>query len=871
MKRPLQLSLAIALALGVTDAFALGLGAIQVKSGLNQPLVAEIPVIQSSPGEAEGLIVQLASDEDFERVGLNRSSLGVPVEFSLGKNARGEPVIKITSREIVREPVLGFLVEANWPKGRLLREFTLLLDPPTMAPALKGSSAVAVAAKEPERARTEALPDSRPSAATTPAATAAPAKAAAPSRPATVRTESKPAPAAPRAISGNEYGPVAAGETLGEIARAMRPDESVSVNQMMLALLKSNPNAFYKNNINALKRGAVLRIPTADELAASGSMREAAAAVRAQIDEWRGGTSTAPTLVADTASSTTQDKPKATASTSKGGGERLALVPPREGKAGQNASDRPSGGTAGASGDVATKAELARVKEALTSREQEASELKSRVKDLEDIKGKNDKLISLQNSELAELRAKLKAMQDEVAKSASGAAPATTAAPAPSATATTPVAETAPAAAAASAVPATGDAKITKDDIWGDGAPSSTASPSATTETSTQASASEPVVETLATATPATETTAPATTTEPAAANVEASKPVESTPAKAEAPAKPATKPNAGAKDAKKPAAAAKPAVVESPWYMQPWVLGAAGVGGLLLVLLGVAGMRKRKPAASAARASIASSFGDEPIGGSDNFVAQSYDSAEEQELVDQIRRDPTNAGSHLELLSLYYAQGATTKFEAAAEEMYAYIADPGQPEWVEARKMGEELAPNNPLFGDRDSFVGNYSDQPDESTFSFDEPAESAPASTFEEYRFDEPETPAVNSNQDTVELPAFDFDVGQPQAPAASSVAATSPAESFSFDDLSPLDPVADAPIVTEFDIDPEPEAPAALSDEEFFAGEDAIGTKLDLAKAYLDMGDPDGARSMLEEVLVEGSPLQQAEARKLLAEIR
>ena len=162
MKRPLQLSLAIALALGATNAFALGLGAIQVQSGLNQPLLAEIPIIQSSPGEAEGLIVQLASTEDFERVGMNRATIGVPVDFSLGKNARGEPVIKVTSKEIVREPFIGMLLEANWPKGRLLREYTILLDPPVMAPAIKGSSAVAVAAREPERSSTEALPSSKP-------------------------------------------------------------------------------------------------------------------------------------------------------------------------------------------------------------------------------------------------------------------------------------------------------------------------------------------------------------------------------------------------------------------------------------------------------------------------------------------------------------------------------------------------------------------------------------------------------------------------------------------------------------------------------------------------------------------------------------
>ncbi len=135
MKRPLQLPLAIALALGGTNALALGLGPVHVNSKLNQPLDAEIPVLQGGAGEAEGLLVNLAAAEDFDRIGLNRSRLNVPLEFSLGKNARGEPIIRVTSKEPVRDSFLDFLVEANWPKGRLLREYTILLDPPVMAPA----------------------------------------------------------------------------------------------------------------------------------------------------------------------------------------------------------------------------------------------------------------------------------------------------------------------------------------------------------------------------------------------------------------------------------------------------------------------------------------------------------------------------------------------------------------------------------------------------------------------------------------------------------------------------------------------------------------------------------------------------------------
>ena len=852
MKRPLKLSLAIALALGATDAFALGLGPIQVRSGLNQPLVAEIPVIQGNPGEAEGLIVQLASADDFDRVGLNRASIGVPIEFALGKNARGEPVIRITSKDIVREPFLGFLVEANWPKGRLLREYTVLLDPPVMAPAVKGASAVASAAPEPQRAPAQAMPESKP--APKPAVAAKPAATAKPAPVAPAPT----APAAPR-VSGGEYGPVAAGETLGEVARATRPDESVSVNQMMLALLKANPNAFYRDNINALKRGAVLRIPGADEIGASGSAREAAAAVRTQIDEWRGGTAAAaPTLVADTtpAPAATSSRPASAAAPK---GERLALVPPREGKAG-DAADRPGSGTSG-SGDNAARAELARVREALTSREQETGELKSRVKDLEDIKGKNDKLIALQNSELAELRDKLKALQEQQAKGASAQSPSAAA-----------VADASPkSSASSSSAAAPAAAAVTREDIWGDGGK---AAASASSAASTPAATVAPGASTPAPAAAADATTQQSSSSAAASSSSADAAPVAAAPvaesgssssASSGTAATPAPKPAVTpAKPVAKPAAARPATTPATPWYLEPWALGAAGVGGLLLVLLGVAGMRKRK-GVDAPRASIANRFGDEPL--ADSFAAP-VDDAEEDQLLDQVRRDPRNAGAHLELLSLYYARREAQKFEVAAEEMYAYIADPNQPEWREARAMGEELAPHNPLFGgaaDLSEFAGDGLDRAE--GFRFDEPvantAIEAEPYRFDEPRYDEPHRDEPSPALTTAAMPAFDFDA----APASR----TAEDNSFNFDDLPPIGDEPAAPVVTAADLEGERLEPAAtVSDEEFFAGEDAIGTKLDLAKAYLDMGDPDGARSMLEEVLAEGSPLQQAEARKLLAEI-
>ncbi len=876
MKRPLQLSLAIALALGVTDAFALGLGAIQVRSGLNQPLVAEIPVILNTPNEAEGLVVQLASVEDFERVGLSRSNISVPLQFTMAKNARGETVVRVTSEDVVRDPFLGVLVEANWPKGRLLREYTVLLDPPVMAPAVKGSSAVAAGTPDAERAPTQALPpSSKPAtpAPSTPARPATPPRATA----ATPPPAAAPAPTPPR-VSGTGYGPVAAGETLGEIARATRSGD-VNVNQMMLALLKANPNAFYRDNVNALKRGSVLRIPSAEEIAATGTAREAAAAVRAQIDDWRGGAST-PTRVADTGATSTPSSASSTSRpSSTSSGERLALVPPREGSASQNAADRPAGGTPGGTGDAASKAELARVKEALTSREQESAELKSRVKDLEEIRTKNDKLISLQNSELAELRDKLQKMQDDaLIASAKPSTPAAAATPPAAATPTPPPVEPVTTPAAPATTPP-------KDDIWG--GDTKPADPAATAQGDTPVA---PPVDTPADPTVTTET--PATATAPVDPAAPSTPPAATTEPPVAAPVEPAvTEPAATT-----PAATPAPATEAQPWYLEPWALGAAGVGGLLLVLLGVAGLRKRKPAATE-RASIADSFGDSPVPADDGFAAAPID-AEEQALIDQVRRDPGNAGAHLELLSLYYANRDATKFEAAAEEMYAFVADPNQPEWREARAMGEELVPHNPLFGGTASLTDfaddSYTGAPRDDGFSFDEPTKDK-APDYDSYVFDDPppapepaadpyRTAAFEALPETPAAPPsdFEFDFDDRRPPAKPAEADTG----FSFDlpPIEPFTPPPPAPVpapreepeafdfepVTPPAPEPEDETATTIDDDEFFAGDDAIGTKLDLAKAYLDMGDPEGARAMLEEVLAEGSPSQQAEARKLIGEI-
>jgi pilus assembly protein FimV len=873
MKRPLQLSLAIALALSGTDALALGLGTIHVNSKLNQPLDAEIPVLQEGAGEAEGLVVQLAGAEDFDRVGLSRSRLSVPLEFSLVKGSHGDLVVKVTSKEVVREPFIDFLVEANWPKGRLLREYTVLLDPPIMAPAT--GTAVTTAAKTPERTTTQALPESRPKPPSKPKPApiaAAPRSEAAPSKPST--------PAAPRhAVSGNEY-TVQAGDTLSGIAREVRADESTNINQLMLALLKQNPSAFFKDNINALKRGAILRIPSADEIKSVGSMSEAAAQVRAQIEDWQGSAAAKPTLVAETGTkpeiSTKPEARKASAkpsttstaaSAAPKGNERLELVPPKAGKGNVAMADRPGGGTGGAATSE-LKSELARTKEALASREQENDELKSRVKDLEDTKSKSDRLISLKDAELHDLQQKLSELQKQEAKP--GAKPAT---PPPPTPATTAESSTKPPATA----PASGkEEKVSKEDIWGTGAATgeakapaagtpATTPPSGTASTATPAATTPPPAstETAASTPPAGSATTPApmapsegATTSTAMNNTPAPPP----PSEERLPAPPNAPPieRKSAAPAKAPPAAKPAPVVPKPapelaWYDASWVKPAAIGGAALLVLLALLGLRKRKASVATERGSIAGAFGESPLRGDGGGAA--IDS-EEAALREQLVHDPDNAGLHLELLSLLYAERKGEEFEEAAESMHAHIVDPHQPEWLEVKAMGQELAPHNPLFSDETAAHDEFDDEA--VTASHDAPM----LDHDEVFRPHPPVAEAAPADT------TFDFDLGgDAESPAPESPAAAESEATFSFDSLPPMDFAREAQHEAEATV-----APAPLHvDEDEFPAEDGVGTKLDLAKAYLDMGDPEGARSMLEEVLAEGNDVQKGEARRLMGEIR
>ncbi|MGH8042607.1 MAG: FimV/HubP family polar landmark protein [Rudaea sp.] len=831
MKGPAKLPLAIALALIGGNAFALGLGTIQVRSKLNQPLDAIIPVIADSPAEASGLEVALATAEDFQRVGLNRAQVDVPLQFALGTDSQGQTVIKVTTKDIVREPLLDFLIEANWPKGKLLREYTVLLDPPVMAPAAGTPAATVAPAHEAPRARPQPLPREHEHAKPKPAAVKPPRTQVAHAKPATPKSEAaKPATTAHAAVAG-EYGPVASGETLTEIAGATRPDDNTNLNAMMLALLKANPKAFYRDNINALKRGAILRIPTRDEIKAGGSAAAIAAAVREQNQAWASNVPVAkPTLVAKTGAPKSESAPHtARKSASGSSGAHLALVPPRAGKGGQNASDHP--GASSGTGSAQNAADMARTKEALTSREQEVTELKSRVKDLEKIDGDNQRLLSLKQNEIAQLQNKLK--QLEAAQAATPAVVAAGPKATPAAVEAAKPAQASPAGIKPTQEPAkeaeVGNKqppKLTAKDIWGDiGAsekPAETKPGTAAAPAAGLPAAAQP-------AKPAVETAAPAAT---AATTPAESKPVESKPVSTPVAIKP-----------KAPAKVEPMSPAELPWWQNNNVLMA---GGAALLIIGLLALMRflRKP-----KVGINVS-GAVPETQADHADAMA---ADEQHLLDQLAEHPGDPGLSLQLLDLYYAHQDADKFEAAAEAMYAHLADPTQAEWQQVRAMGEHLCPHNPLFGGQEDLTASMDDTHADAAHDMahlddDLHAEQEHETHFDPRMFDTHEMakPAEDN---------FDFDLAEHAAPAHTQPARAEP---------SHIEPEHAQPAQME------PASAEAKPTEDFFAGEDAIGTKLDLAKAYLDMGDPEGARSMLDEVLAEGNDAQKVEARKLLAEI-
>ena len=904
MNRPpktkfIALASAVLLALSATTSYAAGLGKLSVSSALGQPLSAEIEIVSLQPGEFEALTVRSASPEAYNEAKVEYSPLLRQLNFAVAKRADGKPILRITSNAPINEPFVDVLVEVTWPAGRLVREYPILLDPP-------GFDAARVAP-----------PVSRP----------APALAPAPVITSSVITSqpviSSPAPqpyVESRVISSDSYGPVKAGDTLASIAAQFKP-ESVSLDQMLVALYRENEGAFIGKNMNRLRTGQILRVPSEGEVLGI-ERAEAQKVIKVQVADWKayrdqvaGSAANVPVASANAASGKIATaKPTLPAPTA-GSTDTLKI-----------AKSEAAGGKAGGAGAKGgAQEQLNALREEAISKENQLKEANSRVKDLESQIDKMTKLAKLKGDGVPAADAKV------AAKMADKATPAK-AVDAPKV-----------------------DAKALEI------AKASDLAKAAAAEAANSAAAADAAKKAaLKTAD---------TTKAGGAAKIEdtAKKDAPPVPADAvkvaEAPKAPAASPIAKPKAPPPP----EPGFLEEYGLMAAGGVGVLGVGGLLAF---IAKRKKKADAKSKGKASASelssimpsdlkpntvtgaskgglvdtgnSSFltdfdktgpgaidTDEvdPVAEAEVYIAYGRDTQAEEILKEAMSRDKGRHEIPMKLLEIYHARKSAPAFETVAKALKE-SAGGDSAIWAKAAAMGSSIDPTNSLYGgsaaalaatgkftagaagvgaiaaaaavsaappDLDFDLG-FSDAPAsaampapvdlsapvtgqgaapiEMDFNLDTgSATGAPAATASE-----------NLTTDAAPGGALDFDLAfepsgtMPVTPAAKAAAATAlAAPTFDFDlSALSLDPPADNAKSTAamFDTSDKtmalkvtaPAASAPVSAEM----STAVTTKLELAKAYVEIGDSEGAKEILLEVAREGNAAQQAEAKGILAGI-
>lgn len=273
MRKSLRINgLILSMLLLADVAGAAGLGRLSVMSALGQPLKAEIELLSMPQEEIGSLSARLASAEAFRQARLDRADALNGLQFNIAQRPGGQPVLRISSSTPVSDPFLDLLIELNWSSGRILREYTVLLDPPREAKAGTDPMAQVPAQAAPVK---EPVVRDDPSAAAPAAAKPAQEAAAKPPVPA-----DKPAGSGPKA-----YGPVKAGETLRSIAGKVQHPEA-TIEMMMAGLYEANKKAFARNNINLLRKGQTLSVPESESLAKMFSQSQARALVREHGAAW---------------------------------------------------------------------------------------------------------------------------------------------------------------------------------------------------------------------------------------------------------------------------------------------------------------------------------------------------------------------------------------------------------------------------------------------------------------------------------------------------------------------------------------------------------------------------------------------------------
>jgi pilus assembly protein FimV len=724
-----------------SNSFALGLGEIDMQSALNQPMRAVIELTSAAGTDLSQVKVSIASTEAHQRAGLTRSRILSKFRFKVEQDNRGQAVIRISSTDTIHEPFLEFMLELSWSNGRLMRQYTVLVDPPLTMPAAPAIPATPVS--------------SAPRA--TPVA-AEPARRSTFSRPATT-TARAPATSSSGGYSDSSYGPVKRSETLWTIAKQVRPDSGVSMEQMMLALLRANPGAFQNNNINNLKAGATLSIPSREEIV-SISASEARDEANRQYQAWRSeptstvdasvGEVTEETTVAEAAPAVDAAEEPAPAVMTE---SRLQLTAPEDDtvQAAATAGDPQADAAEAGSGDM--EQQLALATESAEANRAQSEELQSRVSELEEQLQTMKRLLELKNDQLA-------SMQNQQAAAA--------------------IEETPP--------PAEEDAAAGTKDAG----------------TSAQA---------------------------------------------------------AGEKDTLE-AGGIVNKLMDNPILAGLGVLVAMLLGGFLWastrrkdnqgIFDDEMTLEKRLEAEDASRESkpqpavaVSQNYEEpaqtsphetdegDPLTEADVYLAYGRIQQAEDVLQAALEKTPDDAAMRLKLLEVYHAGGNITAFDREASD-YRDTVTEDDAAWLRVATMGYELSPENELYKAAARNANNLDFDMD--LTGMDELVD-----------HDEEQKP--------VAVDDLGLDMETRETPAEESPENIE----YNLDDLDSTDITFDETVE---DNEEDSEGLLDASDE--------VSTKLDLARAYLDMGDPEGARSILDEVLEEGNETQKDEAGKLIAEL-
>ena len=874
--RKLALTLVPLILLRSTSVFALGVGDIELHSALNQPLNAEIRLLSATPAEIQGLTVTLAPDAAFINAGVDRLGLLSQLRFKVVQKPDGSHVIKVTSPQPIREPFLDFLVEVNWPSGRFIREYTVLLDFPVLeggkpapldAPVTASPSATTESEPTPAQ-NTNSTVDAESPVDTTNTEDASAAAAEAPDQNGEAAAPpSKPTHRAPpqtETSSDGNYGPTQRADTLWDIALKMRPDASVSVSQVMVALAKNNPQAFFSNNVNNLMAGYILRLPPVDEIRAipkEAAVREIAGQYQRWLSVQRGGMAVPSAPDDDVAANETMEG--TTPPSKPSSGAQLKLATPDIGKAGA------SGGSGkklpNDTSDIATlRKELSMALEAVDANRQENAELRTRMAQLEQQLASMQRLLALKDSTLATLQNTQKNTQlnkGAVKTPVPAGAPATTPPP-----------------------PATASVESQATDLLG-------------TLMGNQKQLGFLLGGFLLVSALVWVLVRRRRQSAIDSADASFAKLLQNS----------AVTPEGEAKKAEE-AALSNTENTETEQGLPSTVMA------------------------------LSSAQADEdmidPLAEADVYLAyKRYEQAAEL-IKDAIRSDPTRPDLSLKLLEIYHLAKNTDAFETQAETLYAELGgDSNHPLWAKAIEMGKQTAPTHPLFSKAVSataaadsatdFMLNTPDDMDIRTNLSDAAPESITPSADDSFTLDMPsqEFSSVDAEEPlTVTDNSIEFNLGEPLSPAETNAvaetASTPLSNSMDFDlslsddinnlsaavntegdvrdipsasndmqldhhkarhetgrdtRVAPVEFNLDTPDIAAFDgTAPDETSPVSDTDDDLFGGLDMVGTKLDLAKAYIDMEDKEGAHMLLNEVLAEGDAAQKNEAQELMRQI-